>query len=75
MDYLDIKESVRFADHIGNISSPKQYILGLFDKNHFRCIKDKAKYKDILDSMSKCIVDEELVLQPIPKMYGKEKVI
>ncbi|HBG0878537.1 TPA: PRD domain-containing protein, partial [Clostridioides difficile] len=67
LDYLDIKESVRFADHIGNISSPKQYILGLFDKNHFRCIKDKAKYKDILDSMSKCIVDEGACSPTYPK--------
>ncbi|EQF22825.1 PRD domain protein [Clostridioides difficile CD160] len=67
LDYLDIKESIRFAEHIGNISSPKQYILGLFDKNHFRCIKDKFKYKDILDSMSQCIVDEGACSPTYPK--------
>lgn len=64
---MDIKESFRFVDHIGNVSSPKQYILGLFDKNHFRCVKEKTKYKDILDSMSQCIVDEGACSPTYPK--------
>ena len=57
LDYLNIKESVRFVDCIGSVSNPKQYILSLFSKQHFRCIKEKVSYKDILYNMSQDIVD------------------
>ena len=67
LDYLNIKESVRFADQIGSISNPKQYILSLFSKKHFRCIKEKTDYKDILYNMSQCIVDEGVCSPSYPK--------
>lgn len=67
LDYLNIKESVRFADRIGNISNPKQYILSLFSKKHFRCIEEKVDYKDILYNMSQDIVDEGACSPSYPK--------
>ena len=67
LDYLNIKESVRFADRIGSISNPKQYILSLFSKKHFRCIEEKTDYKDILYNMSQDIVDEGVCSPSYPK--------
>lgn len=67
LDYLNIKESVRFADCIGSTSNPKQYILSLFSKEHFRCIKEKADYKDILYNMSQDIVDSGACSPSYPK--------
>ncbi len=67
LDYLNIKESVRFANRIGSISNPKQYILSLFSKKHFRCIEEKTDYKDILYNMSQDIVDEGVCSPSYPK--------
>lgn len=67
LDYLDIKESVRLADCTGSTSNPKQYILSLFSKEHFRCIKEKADYKDILYNMSQDIVDSGACSPSYPK--------
>lgn len=58
LDYLKIKESIRFIDDIGKVTDPQRYFLSLFDKKHFICINEKQEYKDILHEMAKRIVDD-----------------
>lgn len=67
LDNLNIKEHVMLAEQIGNVSNPKQYILSLFSKNHFECIKEKHDYKDILYRMSKRIVDDGACSETYPQ--------
>ncbi|MGL5693038.1 MAG: PTS sugar transporter subunit IIA, partial [Peptostreptococcaceae bacterium] len=56
LDYLKIKESVRFVGGHGQCTSPKDYFLSLFDKKHFMCIKGKENYKSVLEKMAQKVV-------------------
>ena len=58
LDNMNIKESVMFVDHMQSANNPKEYILSLFSKNHFRCVIDKMDYKDVLYTMAQDVVDE-----------------
>ncbi|MGL6106985.1 BglG family transcription antiterminator [Romboutsia sp.] len=58
LDYLKIKESVKFVDDFGISTNPKQYFYSLFDKNHFKCINENVEYEKILKGMAQKVVDE-----------------
>lgn len=66
LDNLDIKERVMLVNHMNNIKDPKDYILSLFNKNHFRCIKEEKEYKEILYSMAQDVVDDEACSKTFP---------
>ncbi|RDY25319.1 PRD domain-containing protein, partial [Romboutsia weinsteinii] len=57
LDYLKIKESVRFVDDFGKVANPQQYFLSLFNKNHFTCITENGEYKSIIYTMAQKVVD------------------
>ncbi|WP_300282597.1 BglG family transcription antiterminator [Peptacetobacter sp.] len=66
LDNLSIKESVMLVDSMSDIKNPKDYILSLFNKNNFRCIKDSKDYKELLYSMAQEIVDEGICSETYP---------
>lgn len=67
LDYLKIKESVRYVDDFGGETSPQQYFLSLFSKEHFTCITENKKYKDILEDMANKIVEDGACAKSYPK--------
>lgn len=67
LDYLKIKESVRYVDDFGKVTNPQQYFLSLFSKKHFICIKRKLEYKDILETMAQKVVEDGACAPSYPK--------
>lgn len=67
LDYLKIKESVRYVDDFGKVTNPKQYFLSLFSKKHFTCITQKSEYKGILDTMAQKVVEDGACAPSYPK--------
>lgn len=67
LDYINIKKSIQFTDSLISVSNPNQYIMSLFNKNHFRCINEKISYRQILYNMAKDIVDEGACAKTYPE--------
>ena len=67
LDYLKIKESVRYVDDFGRATNPQQYFLSLFTKKHFTCITENKKYKDILEDMANKVVEDKACASSYPK--------
>ncbi|MEG2354101.1 MAG: BglG family transcription antiterminator [Clostridium sp.] len=67
LDYLNIKESVRFVDDFAKVTNPQQYFLSLFNKKHFTCITGNEGYKDILENMANKVVEDGACALSYPK--------
>lgn len=67
LDYLKIKESVRYVDDFGKVTNPQQCFLNLFSKKHFTCITQKLEYKGILETMAQKVVEDGACALSYPK--------
>lgn len=67
IDYLKIKDSVRYAKDFKEMPNPLHTFLGMFRKDLFRVVKERISYKDLLYDMAEEVAEKGLAASSYPE--------